>query len=64
MTSATTPTIRPGRVTLGAFVAALGAGVIILQVIEENVSAALPFALLVAAIALIITVVSRRGARP
>ena len=51
--------VRPGRLVLGAFVAALGFGVILLELIEEDAWSAAPFALLVAAVAGIAGVVAR-----
>ena len=54
--------IRPGRLVLGAFVAALGVGVILLELIEEDAWSAAPFAVLVAALAGIGGVVARQRA--
>ena len=50
--------VRPGRLVLGAFIGALGFGVILLEAIEEDAWSAAPFAVLVAAVAGIAGVVA------
>ncbi len=51
--------VRPGRLALGMFIAALGLGVILLEILEEDAWSAVPFALFVAALAGLAGVVAR-----